>query len=174
MNAPRHHAGYTLVELLVGLAIAAIILLPLADLLRSSADSAHLVRTRLNLQADVGFALDRIADKAARTGVTVDAAAGNRADQVEIETANWLKELGFCAYHDPAKPTPPELFEAASCASYPGSGVIASNLARIELTSPAIDGAVPVLRIALTLNNADIGAMSVVTRTRSVRLGAYP
>lgn len=178
MSAPRIHAGYTLVELLVGLAIAAVILLPLADLLRSSTDSAQLVRTRLDLHADAGFALDRIADKASRDGTATDKAADPRAAvtpdssadaNAKAETTKWLTKLGFCEYRDEKKEKPSELREAVSCTGHPGSGVIASNLTRIEVTSPNTDAAALTLRIVLTLGTVD----AAVTRSRTVRIGAY-
>ena len=169
MNTPCYRAGYTLIELLVGLAIAAVILLPLADLLRSSADSAHLVRTRLDLHADAGFALDRIADKAARTVVTVAAAAEARSARVDDETANWLTLLGFALCGNSR-----ELLEGASCSASSRSGVIAAQVARIEVTSPVNDGATSTLRIALTLAGADAGLAPAAARVRTVRIGAYP
>lgn len=170
MNAPRHDAGYTLVELLVGLAIAAIILLPLADLLRSSADSAQLVRTRLDLHADAGFALDRIADKAARKVMSEAAIADERSATVDKETANWLTLLGLALC--PSR----ELLEGANCAASPRTGILAAQVARIEVTSPVTDGAISTLRIALTLTPAgnDAGLAPAVVRVRTVRIGAYP
>ena len=182
MITQRIHAGYTLVELLVGLAIAAVILLPLADLLRSSTDSAQLVRTRLDLHADAGFALDRIADKAARDKTAMDKAAGCRvvvapdasadakAEAVKHETAHWLRKLGLCEYLDlETAPPLPDLCKPVSCTAHPGSGVIAPNLTRIEVTSPNTDAAALTLRIVLTLGTVD----AAVTRSRTVRIGAY-
>lgn len=180
MITPRIHAGYTLVELLVGLAIAAVILLPLADLLRSSTDSAQLVRARLDLHADAGLALDRIADKASRDKtamdgcrgvVTPDANANDKPITVEDETKYWLQKLGLCEYLDlkTAPPPRPDSCKPVSCTDHPGSGVIASDLTRIEVTSPNTDAAVLTLRIVLTLGTGD----AAVTRTRTVRIGAY-
>ena len=64
MNAPRQAGGYTLLELLVGLAIAAIVMLPLTDMLRAGADNARFVRAELDRDADARFAIGRIAAQA--------------------------------------------------------------------------------------------------------------
>lgn len=170
MITPRIHAGYTLVELLVGLAIAAVILLPLADLLRSSTDSAQLVRTRLDLHADAGFALDRIADKASKNVMSEAAIAKKRSATVDTETANWLGLLGFALC--PSR----ELLEGANCDDTLRTGVIAAQVAQIEVTSPVTEGAASTLRIALTLTPAgsDAGLAPAAGRVRTVRIGAYP
>jgi len=168
MKTPRSMPGFTLVELLVALAIGAIILLPLADLLRSSADSAKMVHTRLDLHAEAGFAMERIAGKASSIILPPDAAAKARAAKAEDETRNWLALLGFTEDKGAR-----QLLEAVAGAKPPANAIVAANLARIELTSPNIDGATPTLRIALTLAGADAGAADV-TRMRTVRIGVTP
>lgn len=146
-------AGYTLVELLLALAIAAIILLPLADMLRTSADSARLVRSRLDLGAEATFALDRIAAKAA-------AATGTAA-----ASEDWLKLLGFAACKDTR-----ELLEGAGCGQPDRNAIVAANVDRVDLSAP--DTSTPTLRIALTLSHPDVA--EPVTRARTVRVGANP
>lgn len=168
---PSMHAiapGFTLVELLVALAIGAVILLPLADLLRSSADSAQMVRTRLDLHAEAAFALERIASKAARTVLEPNGAAKERAPKVEDETRNWLAKLDFQENKGSR-----QLLEKVVDAKPPANAIIAADVARIELTSPETDGATPTLRIALTLAGADTGAPAVA-RVRTVRIGVTP
>jgi len=168
MKTPPTLQGFTLVELLVALAIGAIILLPLADLLRSSADSAKMVHTRLDLHAEAGFAMERIAGKAAGIALPPDGAAKARAVKAEDETRNWLALLGFS--HDQGAR---QLLEAVAGAKPPANAIVAADVARVELTSPATDNAMPVLRIALTLAGADAGAPAVA-RVRTVRIGAMP
>lgn len=153
MSTRRASNGYTLVELLLAMAIAAIILPPLADLLRTSADSARLVRTRVDLGAEAGFALDRIAAKAA--AATGKAAASD----------DWLKQLGFIACKDTR-----ELLEAAGCSAPDRSAIVAANVDRVDLNAP--DTATPTLRIALTLSHPDVP--EPVVRARTVRIGANP
>lgn len=153
MNARHARGGYTLVELLLGLAIAAIILLPLADLLRTSADSARTVRSRLDLNADASFAIERIAASAAAAGRPEDA------------QQDWFALLGF----KECKSTR-EVLEAASCDQPDRGAVVASNVDRFDLITP--DSGSPTLRIALTLSHPDVA--EPVTRVRTVRVGAHP
>ena len=153
MSTRRASDGYTLVELLLAMAIAAIILLPLADLLRTSADSARLVRARVDLGAEATFALDRIAGKAA-------AATGTAA-----ASEDWLKLLGFAACKDTR-----ELLESASCNAADRSAVVAANVDKVELSMPGT--AAPTLRIALILSHPDVP--EPVVRARTVRIGANP
>lgn len=153
MNAPGAQGGYTLVELLLALAIAAIILLPLTDMLRTSADSARMVRSRLDLNADASFAIERIA-----------ALAASATPGVTPAQQDWLKQLGLADCRGTR-----ELLEAAGCTQPERSAVIVSNLDRIELAVP--DPGTATLRIALTLSHPDAGE---VRRVRTVRVGAYP
>lgn len=151
MKPQDAQGGYTLAELLVGLAIAALIVLPLADMLRSGADSARLVHARLDLNADADFALDRLAASAARTP-----AAPAQQD--------WLKALHFEECKDTR-----QLLENSSCSKPVRDGVVASHVDKIEVTAPADATGALTLRIALTLSHPD--APAPVSRTRTVRAG---
>lgn len=154
-NAQR---GYTLVELLLGLAIAAIILLPLADMLRTSADSARTVRSRLDLNAEANFAIEKIAARAA-------AATGSKAPDAASTPTEWLKRLNFEECRNTR-----ELMEGASCSQANRNAIVVANVDKIDLSMP--DTATPTLRISLTLSHPDVA--EPVTRMRTVRVGAYP
>lgn len=158
MNTRNAQDGYTLVELLLALAIAAIILLPLADMLRTSADGARLVRSRLDLGAEANFAIDKIADKVA-------AAKGPKAPGAATAPEDWLKLLGL----EVCKNTR-ELLEGATCSLPDRDAIVAANVDKVELSAP--DTATPTLRIALTLSHPDVA--EPVTRVRTVRIGANP
>jgi len=153
MTARDAQRGYTLVELLLGLAIAAIILLPLADMLRTSADSARTVRSRLDLNAEANFAIEKIAARAAAVTGTATA------------PADWLKLLGFEECRNTR-----ELLEGATCSQPDRNATVAANVDKVDLSMP--DTATPTLRIALTLSHPDVAGP--VTRVRTVRVGAYP
>jgi len=158
MSLPVAQRGYTLVELLLGLAIAAIILAPLTALLRTSTDSARLVRSRLDLGAEANFAIDKIATKAA-------AATGAKVPGAATAPSKWLKDLGFEACKNTR-----ELLEGASCDQPDRSAIVAANVDTVDLSLP--DSATPLLRIALVLSHPDVA--EPVTRVRTVRVGAYP
>ena len=158
MSTRDAQRGYTLVELLLGLAIAAIILLPLADMLRTGADSARTVRSRLDLNAEANFAIEKIAARAA-------AATGPKAPDAATAPADLLKLLDFEECRNTR-----ELIAGASCSQADRNAIVAANVDRIDLSMP--DTATPTLRIALTLTHPDVA--EPVTRTRTVRVGAYP
>ena len=162
MIARDTQGGYTLAELLVGLAIAALIVLPLADMLRTGADSARLVHTRLDLNADADFALDRLAASAARYPVAPPPPPGEPAATTAQQ--DWLKALKFEECKDTR-----QLLENSSCAKSVRDGVVASHVDKVEVTAPADATGALTLRIALTLSHPD--ALAPVSRTRIVRAG---
>lgn len=75
--AHRHAGGLSLVELLVVLAIAAMLLAPLAELLSTAGATAAASTGQLALEHEAGFALQRIASVArAAPAVPLDPADG--------------------------------------------------------------------------------------------------
>ncbi|WBS01068.1 prepilin-type N-terminal cleavage/methylation domain-containing protein [Pseudoduganella sp. SL102] len=157
MNGRHAQAGFTLAELLGGLAIAAILVLPLADLLRTGADSARSVRTALDLNGDARFALDRI-------GMQVAALSSKKVFPVgaSVPPAAWLAPVSYAlsgtdlVETDPTVPT--------------GTSTIAANVTALRLTTPEVVDGRPLVGIELTLS---AGGNSV-TRTRTVRVGKLP
>jgi prepilin-type N-terminal cleavage/methylation domain-containing protein len=147
----RHvQAGFTLVELLAALAIAAILVLPLADMLRVGADSARTARATLDLGADARFALGRIVAEAAQYELDAAGPAGAGADP-----ASWLSAVAYTLAGT-------DLVETKAG----NSRVIASNVTAFRLTAPEVVAGLPLLGIELTLS-AD---GQTVSRTRIVRM----
>ncbi len=140
--------GFTLAELLAGLAIAAILVLPLVDMLRAGTESARSVRTALDLNNDARFALGRIAARAADTMVEPPGAG--------LTPATLQTRLGFAT-----KGT--DLVET-------GKGVIAANVTAFKLAAPEVVDGLQLLSVELTLS-AD---GNTVTRTRAIRFKAQP
>ena len=166
MNAPRQAGGYTLLELLVGLAIAAIVMLPLTDMLRVGADNARFVRAELDRDADARFAIGRIAAQATRTGTVArpipgPATAGN--------PAAWLTPLQYTLQNG-------VLLETDTDPNSARQSVLATSVQSFALEIPDNGVGQPVLRIDLVLGrpNCDAGGVQAcsVAYARNVRLGA--
>ena len=157
----RLHAqrGLTLVELLLALAITAVLMVPLATVFRTAARSGVAVRAALDLNRDARFALDRIA----RSAASVTAApAGPGADVADA--AAWLAPATYTLdkNHNLVEtiPAPP-----------PGSTtIIASNVTAFALSLPGSGSGWPLLTIALTLEAEG----STVRASRTVRIGGAP
>lgn len=166
MSAPRPPRGYTLLELLVGLAIAAIVMLPLTDMLRAGVENARFVRAELDRNADARFAIGRIAAQASRNGpapgsIPDPATAGN--------PAAWLTPLQYTLQNG-------VLLETDHTAGRVRQSVLATDVQSFALDIPDNGVGQPVLHIDLVLGRADCNSSGVqacsVAYTRSVRLGA--
>jgi prepilin-type N-terminal cleavage/methylation domain-containing protein len=165
MTTSRPAHGYTLLELLIGLAIAALVMLPLSDMLRAGADSARFVRAGLDQNADARLALGRIVAQAARTdGPLPDAAnAGN--------PAAWLAPRQYTL-------TNGALIETDTDAKPVRSSVLATGVRAFDLRVPDVGAGRPVLRIDLMLDRPDCDASGgqgcSIAHARTVRLGRAP
>lgn len=157
MTRPAH--GYTLLELMIGLTIAALVMLPLSEMLRAGADSARFVRAGLDQNADARFALGRIVAKAA-------GAPQQRADDPG-NLAAWLATLPYAL-------TNGVLVETRSGAKM----VLANGVRAFDLRMLDVGAGRPVLRIELVFDRPDCAASRgqdcSVAYARTVRLGAAP
>lgn len=156
MIGRRAQCGFTLVELLAGLAIAAILVLPLADMLRTGADSARITRAALDLNGNARFALGRIAAQAAKAGKDANKPVVVGAD---VAPATWLAPVTYTLAGT-------DLVEKDAGTT----SVIASNVTAFRLTAPEVIDGRPLLVIALTLSAEG----NTVARTRTVRIGVQP
>jgi prepilin-type N-terminal cleavage/methylation domain-containing protein len=166
MNALLLARGYTLLELLIGLAIAAIVMLPLTDMLRAGADNARFVRAELDSIADARYAINRIAAQSTRNGpvpgpIPDKANAGN--------PAAWLAPLQYTLQNGVLLETHPTAIPARQ-------SVLATSVQSFAVDIPDTGVGQPVLRIALVLGRSNCDGSGVqacsVAYTRSVRLGA--
>ena len=152
----RHAApqrGWTLVELLVALAITAALMAPLAGMFKNAADSGAATRAGLDMNGDARFALDRIAQRvAALAPVAVDVAMTD-ANPVLAPLSYALSGV--------------DLVETDTSANPVRSSVIATNVTAFRLSAPATGDGSPVLKIELTLTAAG----STVSAARTVRVG---
>lgn len=154
MRRPAPQRGWTLVELLVALAITAVLMAPLAAMFRNAADSGAATRAGLDMNSDARFALGRIAQRvAALTPAAIDVATSD---------ANpLLAPLSYAL-------SGTDLVETDSSASPARSSVIASNVTAFRLSAPATGDGQPVITIELTL----AAAGGTVSAARTVRIGS--
>jgi prepilin-type N-terminal cleavage/methylation domain-containing protein len=159
MTMPRPAHGYTLLELMIGLTIAALVMLPLSEMLRAGADSARFVRAGLDQNADARFAIGRIVAKAAEAPPQDAKNPGN--------LAAWLATLPYAL-------TNGALVETKSDAKM----VLATGVRAFDLRMLDVGAGHPVLRIDLVLDRPDCdtsrGQDCSVAYARTVRLGAAP
>lgn len=159
----RTHAqrGLSLVELLLGLAITAVLMVPLAATFQNASGSAVAANATVDLDADARFALDRIAQRAAALPPT---SAGALIPDDGVSASAWLAPLGYAMVKG-------DLVETGTTPA-PGSAarsiVVASNIRALRFSTPDVGDGQPLLRIDLTLT-AD---GSSVSASRTVRVGA--
>jgi prepilin-type N-terminal cleavage/methylation domain-containing protein len=163
MTMPRPAHGYTLLELMIGLTIAALVMLPLSEMLRAGADSARFVRAGLDQNADARFAIGRIVAQAANAKQP-DA---NNTDNL----AAWLTPLQYTL-------TNGVLVETDTDAKPVRNSVLATGVRAFDLRMPDVGAGRRVLRIELVFDRADCdssrGQDCSVAYARTVRLGAAP
>lgn len=163
MTTPRPARGYTLLELLIGMAIAALVMLPLSEMLRAGADSARFVRAGLDQNADARFALGRIVAKAAEAPQQTATKPDN--------AAVWLATLPYTL-------TNGTLVETILDGKTARNSVLATGVRAFDLRIPDVGGGRPVLRIELVFDRPDCdtsrGQDCSVAYARTVRLGAAP
>lgn len=142
---PRKPHGWTLVELLLALAIGAALMAPLASLFQASSNGSIAAQAAIDLNANARFALERIATRAAAAALPAMGPAG--VDANVLQTAYTVAGGN--------------LVEADTRA------VIASNVTAFKLSIPDNGAGQPLLKIDLTLA-AGGGSVSA---SRTVRIG---
>jgi len=147
-------AGLTLVELLFALAIAAILMVPLAATFQTAAGSGIAARAALDLNVDARFALDRIARRAA---VAPSVSSGAEVS----DPGPWLAPLSY-------KRVGASLVETDATSTPARTSVIATNVSAFRLSVPDIGDGQAMMKIELTL--ATQGGS--VSASRTVRVGA--
>lgn len=147
-------AGLTLVELLVALAITAILVVPLAGMFQGASSGSITAQAALDLNADARLVLDRIVQRtAALPAYTANASV--------VNPAGWLLPLTYTINGT-------NLVETDSTAKPVRTSVIAANVSAFALTTQDVGDGQYVLKITLTL----AAQGNSVTASRSVRVGA--
>lgn len=163
MTLPRPAHGYTLLELMIGLTIAALVMLPLSEMLRAGADSARFVRAGLDQNADARFAIGRIVAQAA--------GAPQQNAKRTGDLAAWLATLPYTL-------TNGTLVENILDGKTARNSVLATGVRAFDLRLLDVGAGRPVMRIELVFDRPDCdasrGQNCSVAYARTVRLGAAP
>lgn len=142
--------GLSLVELLVALALAALLLAPLAGLLSNMAAASALASDRAVLANDADFAIERIAAVVRATPATLLVPAS---DGSTNDSGNWFG-VEF-------------RFENGRLLQKNPDGVLADNVTAFSITPPYIECGQQLVQVSLTLAR---GAATVTTGL-TLRLG---
>jgi len=150
MNRHAHSRsrGLSLVELLAALALAAIMLAPLAALTRNMAAASAAAADRTALARDADFALSRIAATVRATPPTLLAPNGGTDDSGSWFNVEFKWENGQLMQKNP-------------------DGVLADNVTNFSITAPYVETGQQLVQVSLTLARNDVAITSGLT----LRLG---
>ena len=155
-------AGLTLTELLVGLAIGAVVLAPLAPMLHSAGAAARIAEDRVALEREADFALERIAARIRSTNAT--------AGLTDKPSSEWFKPA--VVYSVTAAGA---LVEQQGKDSY----VLAESVQDFSLAALVPESGQPLIKVSLSLaravgtgTNTGADSTATTTATTTVRLGS--
>lgn len=152
MRLRRPEQGISLVEVLLGLATGAMVLLPLVSMLQTSVAAACITGTRSGLEREAAFALNRMA---ARIRATAPAQLGTQANT--SSSAGWFAPVTFSRKGD-------TLVETQDGIDY----TLAESVAGFSITAPPPEAGGQLIQVNLALRRADATASASAT----VRMGS--
>lgn len=138
MTTMAKHAcrrGISLVELLIGLAISAMVMVPLVPMLATSAQAARITAERRAIERDASFALKRIAAQVRATSPALLSPQAN-----SDTSGDWFSGV---TYHLAGS----RLLETRSGIDY----VLADAVTAFSITAPTVGAGTPVIEVSLTL-----------------------
>lgn len=152
MKRPSRVAGLSLIELLVGLALTAMLMVAMTSMLQVSSAAGAVSAAQLDLQEQARFAVRRIAQRIEQTAPAM--LAPKAADD---SSGDWLSPALY------------DLRGGALCETIGGvTSVLADNAASLSITSAPVGAGRSVVTVAFTLASGNAAAAAAV----SVRLGA--
>jgi len=146
-SLPLRQRGVSLVELLLGLAITALVLGPLVPLLQTANATTRIGGSQAALEREADFAIERISDRIRATAPST-ALSANRDD--------WLKPSVYVF-------TGGTLYEQQAGVNY----TLAESVTSFDLTAPVSTGGQQAIQVSLTLQRDGFSATSGAT----VRMG---
>lgn len=150
-HTPVHERGISLIELLLGLAITALVLAPLVPMLQTASAVALVAGDRVALEREADFALERIAARIRATAPKKEV-ADNKA------SSEWLKPAVYSLSNG-------MLIEQQGDETY----VLAESVAAFGMTAAAVDSAHPLITVSLSLSLGP--GKAGTTAVASVRMG---
>jgi len=168
----RAQRGLTLAELLLALAITGVLMVPLAAMFQTAANSSVAVRGALDLNNDARFALDRIAVRA-QTASMINDSKGTvlQPGSAPAPALKYAIVDGKLVESEYATTTTTilSIIKTILAPTPPRVSTIAANVTAFQLSAPATNGQ-PLLKIAMTLaaNGSEVNA------SRTVRVGSTP
>lgn len=155
-HALRRARGLSLVELLLGLAITALVMAPLVPILETASNAARSAGDQVALERDADFALERIA---ARIRATAPAP-----DVQNKPVDEWLKPVVYSLILNPGD-SAGVLVEQQGKETY----VLTEpkSVTDLTLTMPATEAAQPAIRVSLSMKRGAASTTAVAT----VRMG---
>lgn len=149
--------GLTLIELLVGLALTAMLLVPMVAMLRVSGAASAASAEQLDLQEQLQFAMRRMVRRIETTPAALLAAKGS-----DSSSDTWLAPALFKVQTDPVT-------GAQSLTETIGgvSTVLAAPVTGFAMTAAQVTAGRTVVNVSLTLDNGNSSASAAA----SVRLG---
>lgn len=141
--------GLSLVELLLGLAIGALVLMPLLPMLQTADAASTVTADQLAIERDADFALERIAARIRATAPSTTLAPN--------ASATWLAPVSYVVSNGSLverQNNTPDL-------------VLADAVTNFQMTAPTIEAGRPVLQVSLALARGDAS----ITANTTVRMG---
>ena len=148
MSTRTRQSGLTLVELLLGLAITALVMAPLVPMLQTAAAAASATGNQAALEQEAGFALERIAARIRATAPTKALA--------DKPYAEWLKP----AVYTWSDGTLTEKLDTKT-------SILAESVSGFDMTVAGAEGGQPLLTVSLSLDNGTASTSATI----AVRMG---
>ena len=160
LPARIRNQGLSLTELLLGLAIGALVLAPLAPMLQSAGASARIAEDQVALEREADFALERIAARIRSTAAT--------AGLTDKPSSEWFKPAVVYSVNADGM-----LVEQQGKDSY----VLAESVRDFSLAATVPEAGQPLIKVSLSLGrnngaNSDTSGSASTTATATVRLGS--
>jgi Tfp pilus assembly protein PilW len=146
---PREH-GLGLVELLLGLAITALVLAPLLPMLQTASAAARVGADQVALEQEANFAIARISAR-------IRASAPS---QLAGASSDWLKPAVYSLSNG-------TLIEQQGKDTY----VVAESVTAFSLSAPASADGQPLVQVSLTLARNGAGSNASTSAGAVVRMG---
>ncbi|UVW28730.1 prepilin-type N-terminal cleavage/methylation domain-containing protein [Massilia sp. H6] len=148
----RHAQGLSLIELLLGLAVVALVMAPLLPMLETAHASARISAERRDLERDAQFALARISAR-----VRAATPSPTLASQLQ---GDWFDPYSYLVVN--GKLVEREDDKESS------DRILAESVTDFRLNAPAVDAGAPMVEISLTLARGD----AATTVNAAVRMGS--